>query len=143
MINPRYLYCIELETYSWACEPLPITNLGFIQLSLTNPIGAILKMKTSSQATLPFIILENENLEEMIRYFKRVFFCKVFFEYKDSLTYKNLNGKERTFNLVQMIIFREKDLETRFKNTELHGFMFKMSLGWRQKLGVATSALLC
>ena len=45
LFNPRYLYCIELETYSWVCEPIPITNLGFIQLSLTNPVGAILKLK--------------------------------------------------------------------------------------------------
>jgi hypothetical protein len=90
---------------------------------------------------LPYIIIENENLEEMIRYFKRVFFCKVFFEYKDSLTYKNLNGKDRTFNLVQMIIFRQKDLETRFKASDMHGFLLKMSLGWRQKLGGTSTAL--
>ena len=48
VINPRFLFCIELETYSWACEPVPITNIGFIQLSLTNSIGAILKLKTPS-----------------------------------------------------------------------------------------------
>jgi hypothetical protein len=107
MISPRYLYCIELETYSWVCEPVPITNLGFIQLSLTNPVGAILKLKKpQTPESLPYLIIENENLEELIRYLKRVFFCKIFFEYKDSLTYKNLNGIERTFNLVQMIIFR-------------------------------------
>lgn len=47
MITPRYLYCIDLDTYQWLVEPVPLSNLGYIQLSLTNTIGCIFKMKNA------------------------------------------------------------------------------------------------
>ncbi len=39
-------------------------------------------------------------MEELIRFVKRSFFNQIFFEYKDSLVYKNDNNIERTFNLI-------------------------------------------
>ena len=64
------------------------------------------KVRLGQQPTIKSIIIENEHMEELIRFVKRSFSNKIFLEYKDTVVYKNDNNHERTFNLIQMIIFR-------------------------------------
>ena len=108
VINSRYIYCINIEEYIWACEPVPITNINIMQLSLNNSYVCAFKQKVrlGQQPTIKSIIIENEHMEELIRFVKRSFSNKIFLEYKDTVVYKNDNNHERTFNLIQMIIFR-------------------------------------
>ena len=129
VINSKYLYCVNLEEYTWLFEPVPISSLNIMQLSLNNTYVCVSKQKVwiGQQPTIKSIIIENEHMEDLIRFVKRSFFNKIFFEYKDTLVYKNENNYERTFNLIQMIIFRQKVLESQFRDALLQGFLEKMS----------------
>ena len=95
-------------------------------------MACIFKIK-NQDARLKQVVLENERMEEMIRYVKRAFSSSIFIEFKDSLLFKNDLGLEKAFNLVQMIIFKPNDLDVRFKDAVIHGFLDKMTQSWRQK----------
>jgi len=93
-------------------------------------VACIFKIK-NQDARLKQVVLENERMEEMIMYVKRAFSSSIFIEFKDSLLFKNELGLEKAFNLVQMIIFKPNDLDVRFKDAVIHGFLDKMTQSWR------------
>lgn len=45
ILTKRNLYCVDLDTLEWLFDPIPVENIGAIQLSLNNSMIAIFKRR--------------------------------------------------------------------------------------------------
>ena len=77
------------------------------------------------------MIIDSKHLEEMIRFVKRTFSGSLFTEYHDIFYFKNDAGQEKALNIPQMTVFQPSDLDIRFVDAQCHGYLEKMTVGWR------------
>lgn len=133
VMTARYIYCLDVDNLEWLFDPIPIENIATMQLSTNNQQVAVLKRRYAPKTSraCPFIIVENSRMEEMIRFVKRTYSGAISNEYKDTFNFKNDQGEERAFNMVTMSVFKPTDMDLRFADATMHGFLEKMTIGWR------------
>ena len=143
VLTKNYLYCFDVadeDLYRFLLEPILVTNIASIQLSLNNKYVGVFKftskslLKDDHEEQQP-VIFENVNMDQLIIFVKTVFTAqKITFEYKDQLLYKNEQGEDKVFNLVQMKVFEKDDLKTIFADADMHGYLDKVQKTWRARI---------
>lgn len=133
VLTKKYLYCIDIDSLEWLFDPIPFENISTMQLSINNGNICVFKRRQppKSKRACPFVILENDRMEEMIRFVKRVYQGDINLEYKDIFYFKNDQQDEKAFNLIQLTVTVATDVEVRFIDAMVHGLLEKMSIGWR------------
>ena len=67
----------------------------------------------------------------MIRFVMRTYDGSLFIEYKDLFHFQNDAGEEKAFNMVSMAVFTQTDMDRKFSDAAMHGFLEKRTVGWR------------
>lgn len=133
ILTERYIYCVDLDNLEWLFDPIPISNIATVQLSVKNAEVCVFKrrVKAKTARACPFVILENKRMEHLIRFVKRTCSGLVTTEYKDVFHYTSDSGENKAFNLQSMSVFKPTDMDIRFGDANMHGWLEKMTMGWR------------
>ena len=65
ILTERYIYCVDLDNLEWLFDPISITNIATVQLSVKNADVCVFKRrgKAKTARACPFMIIENKRME--------------------------------------------------------------------------------
>lgn len=137
ILTKKYLYVFDLSNEDYPLinnPPVKIDEIASLQLSMNNTLAAAFKIKPNLRTDVDHIIIEDDTMEDFVTFLKATFGTKIPVEYKDQLYFKNTEGKDLAFNLIDMRFFDPKDLKARFGKPQFYGFLDKISCNWRSKV---------
>jgi hypothetical protein len=70
-------------------------------------------------------------MEGLIKFVKRTYLGKVTTEYQEVFHFTSEEGENKAFNLQSMSVFKPTDMDIRFGDSIMHGWLDKMTMGWR------------
>lgn len=70
-------------------------------------------------------------MDLLVRFVKRIYGKLVTLEYKEVFHFASESGENKAFNMQSMSIFRPTDMDIRFGDAVIHGWLEKMTMGWR------------
>ena len=135
LMTPRYLYCVNLDSLEWLFDPIPVENIATLQLSLKNAEVGVFKRRVQAKTAraCPFVIIENKRMQDLVRFVKRQYIgqTQITTEYKDLFHFTSEEGTNKAFSLLSMSVFRPTDMDLRFGDAAMHGWLERLSFNWR------------